>query len=282
MEIISKERFDLKGNVKEEMIQDYIFKHPEVLGLGKLVPVEREVSQNNGGRLDILMQDEDGEIRYEIEIQLGETDPSHIIRTIEYWDKERRRSPKYKHIAILIAENITNRYFNVISLFNKDIQIIAMQMTSFKENDNTLNIQFNTILDSSSYDDEEDVERIKADRKYWEGRTTKSSLDLVDKIFEDLFKDKNCVEKNYNKYYIGLLVNGSGKASIRFEPYRKWIYFKFTDKVNENTEKYFEDNGIEIKYDNVWKQYSLRINKYEDYEKIKDKLAEKVNELLDE
>lgn len=282
MEIISKERFDLKGNVKEEMIQDYIFKHSEVLGLGKLVPVEREVSQNNGGRLDILMQDEDGEIRYEIEIQLGETDPSHIIRTIECWDKERRRSPKYKHIAILIAENITNRYFNVISLFNKDIQIIAMQMTSFKENDNTLNIQFNTILDSSSYDDEEDVERIKADRKYWEGRTTKSSLDLVDKIFEDLFKDKNCVEKNYNKYYIGLLVNGSGKASIRFEPYRKWIYFKFTDKVNENTEKYFEDNGIEIKYDNVWKQYSLRINKYEDYEKIKDKLAEKVNELLDE
>lgn len=282
MEIISKERFDLKGNVKEEMIQDYIFKHPEVLGLGKLVPVEREVSQNNGGRLDILMQDEDGEIRYEIEIQLGETDPSHIIRTIEYWDKERRRSPKYKHIAILIAENITNRYFNVISLFNKDIQIIAMQMTSFKENDNTLNIQFNTILDSSSYDDDEDVERIKADRKYWEGRTTKSSLDLIDKIFEDLFKDKNCVEKNYNKYYIGLLVNGSGKASIRFEPYRKWIYFKFTDKVNENTEKYFEDNGIEIKYDNVWKQYSLRINKYEDYEKIKDKLAEKVNELLDE
>jgi len=37
------------------------------------------------GRLDLLLQDAN-QRRYEVEIQLGATDESHIIRTIEYWD----------------------------------------------------------------------------------------------------------------------------------------------------------------------------------------------------
>jgi len=32
--------------------------------------------------------------RYHVELQLGATDESHIIRTIEYWDTERRRWPQ--------------------------------------------------------------------------------------------------------------------------------------------------------------------------------------------
>ena len=45
--------------------------------------------------------------RYEVEIQLGTTDESHIIRTIEYWDIERRRYPQYDHVAVIVAEEIT-------------------------------------------------------------------------------------------------------------------------------------------------------------------------------
>ena len=30
---------------------------------------------------------------YEVEVMLGETDPSHIIRCIEYWDIEKRKYP---------------------------------------------------------------------------------------------------------------------------------------------------------------------------------------------
>jgi hypothetical protein len=35
------------------------------------------------GRLDLLLQDSETNRRYEIEIQLGATDETHIIRTIE-------------------------------------------------------------------------------------------------------------------------------------------------------------------------------------------------------
>ena len=38
----------------------------------------------------LLLQEADGHGRYEVEIQLGASDESHIIRTIEYWDIERK------------------------------------------------------------------------------------------------------------------------------------------------------------------------------------------------
>jgi hypothetical protein len=41
---------------------------------------------------------------------LGELDPSHIIRAIEYWDIERIRFPKRIHRAVIIAEEITSRF----------------------------------------------------------------------------------------------------------------------------------------------------------------------------
>jgi hypothetical protein len=47
--------------------------------------------QPHAGRLDLLLEDEDQERRYEVEIQLGPTDEAHIIRTIEYWDIEWKR-----------------------------------------------------------------------------------------------------------------------------------------------------------------------------------------------
>src|SRR5438128_12377441 len=70
--------------------------------------------------------------RYEVEIQLGKVDETHIIRTIEYWDIERRRYPQYDHCAVLIAEDITSRFLNVISLFNGAVPLIAIQMQALR------------------------------------------------------------------------------------------------------------------------------------------------------
>ena len=47
---------------------------------------------------------DDNDTRYEIEIQLGATDPSHIIRTIEYRDNEKKRYPQYDHCALLLPK----------------------------------------------------------------------------------------------------------------------------------------------------------------------------------
>ena len=60
-------------------------------------------------------------------MQLGGTDESHIIRTIEYGDIENKRYPQYDHVAVLVAEDITARFLNVISLFNGFIPLVAIR-----------------------------------------------------------------------------------------------------------------------------------------------------------
>src|SRR6202035_3730526 len=112
----------------EKWVQDLIANDPSVLGLGDLVMRDRERIQPRAGRLDLLLQDPDTKRRYEVELQLGATDEAHIIRSVEYWDIERKRYPQYDHCAVLIAEDVTSRFLNVVSLFNGTIPLIAIQM----------------------------------------------------------------------------------------------------------------------------------------------------------
>src|SRR5215207_11385280 len=112
----------------EKWVQDRIAEKPSILGLGDVVMKDKERIQPRAGRLDLLLQETDGNRRYEVEIQLGATDEAHIIRTIEYWDIERKRYPQYEHCAVLVAEDITSRFLNVVSLFNGTIPLIALKL----------------------------------------------------------------------------------------------------------------------------------------------------------
>jgi hypothetical protein len=121
---IKPELIALKGNpeLNEKWVQKIIADDPSILGLGDVILKESERIQPSGGRLDLLFYDPDANRRYEVEIQLGSSDETHIIRTIEYWDYERRRYPQYEHCAVLIAEDVTSRFLNVIALFNGDLK----------------------------------------------------------------------------------------------------------------------------------------------------------------
>ena len=154
--LISMERISLKNNpnIKEDTIQKYIYENPSVLGLGELSGIQREKIQPAGGRIDLLMTDDEN-TRYEIEIQLGATDPSHIVRTIEYWDIEKKRYPQYDHCAVIIAEEITGRFMNVISLFNGTIPLIAMQVSAFKNGDD-ISLVFTKVIDRVTFGNDED------------------------------------------------------------------------------------------------------------------------------
>jgi hypothetical protein len=85
------ERFSLKlhASLNEQWVQGLIAADPAILGLGDLVLRDKERIQPRAGRLDLLLQDAEKR-RYEVEVQLGPTDEAHIIRTIEYWDIERK------------------------------------------------------------------------------------------------------------------------------------------------------------------------------------------------
>jgi hypothetical protein len=120
MNIEKANRILMKSNssYSERWLQSQLVLDPSILNLGDIFLKDQERRQISGGRLDMLFEDVDGNTRYEVELQLGATDETHIIRTIEYWDLERKRYPNYEHVAVIVAEDITTRFFNVISLFN--------------------------------------------------------------------------------------------------------------------------------------------------------------------
>lgn len=131
----------------EYWLQEQIWGNPVVLGLGELDALNKEKRQSSGGRLDLLLKDPQDDSMYEVEVMLGETDEAHIIRTIEYWDNEKRRWPQRQHYAVLVAESITRRFFNVIHILSHSIPIIAIQVALVSIGDQKA-LHFTKVLDT--------------------------------------------------------------------------------------------------------------------------------------
>ncbi len=268
MKIVSQKRIYLKSHpeVNEKVIQDFIYKDPSVLNLGDLQPVMKEKVQPTGGRLDILLSDGEKN-RYEVELQLGPTDPSHIIRTIEYWDTERKRYPQYNHTAVIIAEEITSRFQNVISLFNNQIPLIALQINATETVDGNVSIFFVKVMDKieRGSDEEEFVE--PTDRNYWEKRVGKSVMSLSDQIFEKLGVIKTGYEKKYNKVYVGLQKDGVTKNFVYIRPMKSFVHLVIrSSEYPEITEKL--SNLIDAEYDRNWPSYKIKVRRIEDLDSI--------------
>ncbi len=278
---VTMERVNLRNNpnVKEDMIQEYIFKNPTVLGLGDVTPIQREKVQPSGGRLDILLANDQG-TRYEVEIQLGATDPSHIIRTLEYWDLEKKRYPQYDHVAVIVAEEITGRFMNVIQMFNGSIPLIAIQMSAYKNGEN-LSLTFTKVIDRIILGTEDEESLEVTDRNYWENRSTTKMLRLVDEMFKSFGELTNGYEFKYNKFYIGLSKDGIVKNFISFKPKKNYVYFIVKDKENQDKINRIESEGLEVQYLPTWNQYQIRINNMEEFNRHKELLNELVRESME-
>ncbi len=158
----------LRDCAKDEYwLQDKIFEDPSVLGLGELERVSKEKPQSSGGRLDLLLKNPDDDAMFEVEVMLGETDESHIIRTIEYWDLEKRRWPKRHHTAVLVAERINTRFFNVVHILSQAIPIIGIQVSAV-ELEGKLGLHFTKMIDSYEEPDvESELPQVGYDEAYW-------------------------------------------------------------------------------------------------------------------
>jgi hypothetical protein len=258
---VKAEIFSLKDHPEfnEKWVQARIAEDPSILGLGDLTLKDAERPQPSGGRLDLLLHDPENNIRYEVELQLGKSDESHIIRTIEYWDYERKRFPQYKHCAVIVAEDITSRFLNVISLFNGNIPIIATQMKAVKV-DGAITLFFTTVLDVLTLGTEEEDDREVVDRKYWESKGTKESLKLADTLLTLVDEVAPGYALKYNKHYIGLAKQSLSQNFVSMIPRKKVILLNVKlDQVEEVASMLKETDMDVLTYDKQWNQYRLRL-----------------------
>jgi len=270
--LIKPEKISLVNHpiLTEKWVQDIIANDPSIFGLGDLILKDKERIHPKAGRLDLLLQDPDSERRYEVEIQLGKVDESHIIRTIEYWDIEKKRYPQYDHCAVIIAEDITNRFLNVINIFNGTIPLIAMKMEAFK-NGNDYWLNFTTVLNEVSLGlvEEDEIKEV-TDRSYWEKRGTPKTVALADDLVAMVNEFASGYELKYNKFYIGLAKDGQPDNFVIFRPKKANTTMEVRLELSNEIDELIGKTELDpMEYDNKWNRYRIRISK-QDLTKNKD------------
>ncbi len=262
----------------ERWLHEVIADDPSILNLGDVVVKDRERIHPGAGRLDMLLQEADGHGRFEVEIQLGTVDESHIIRTIEYWDIERKRYPQYDHTAVIIAENITSRFLNVISLFNGFIPIMALQVSAIETSDG-VGLYFTKVLDTVrlGYIDEDEETAELTDRNYWESkRGTPKTVKLADQILEITKEFISSIEQSYNKYYIGFWVEGKPLNFAICRPQKNALRLEIKLPKADEYDEIISSSGLDmLDYDKRWGNYRLRLT-----EKEIEKHKETIKQLL--
>lgn len=243
----------------EYWLRDRIYEDPSALGLGDLQAVMKEKTQAQGGRLDLLLKNpEEDDAMFEVELQLGATDESHIIRTIEYWDAEKRRWPSRTHTAVLVAEEITNRFFNVVHLLSMSVPIIGVQVNMVQVGDKK-GLHFTKVIDSYEEPEEERATQQAFDERHWV-ENCPGTLECVKWYKALLEKFYGEVPIKYFESYVSLSVGGIARV---------WVYKRKNDrglvelKLGENSLQgaadYLTKAGVSFRTGS-WGNLSFNVN----------------------
>ena len=245
----------------EAWLHDRICENTSMLKLGDLSVVERERTQYTGGRLDILLSDGDS-TRYEVEVMLGATDPSHIIRVIEYWDVERRRYPAYEHIAVLIAEEVTSRFLNVMSLLAGSIPLIAIQLNAIQVGDK-LALDFVKVLDQRALREDDTVDTTEGDevgRPAWEKKVGENGVALCDELVSLLQPHTDCeLGLRFQKRHVPVVPVGTTR-DVAFVVWPRRTFMRIQVRAENLVALQDQLNKVGIDTNMVWGGTRLRFN----------------------
>jgi hypothetical protein len=149
-------------------------------------------------------------------MMLSETDASHIIRTIEYWDVERQRYP----VSITERSSWPRKSpldfsmsfdYSIAQSSSADHCNRVERFPAFQFGDEVV-LQFIRVLDiydevSGEPEEEEGAELV--DRGYWEKKSRPESLAVVESIKALTPTTKGEPKLTYNKHHIALRTSGS-------------------------------------------------------------------------
>jgi len=259
----------------EYWLQDQIYENPTCLGLGELESVAKERQQSSGGRLDILLKNPEDDTMYEVEVMLGETDETHIIRTIEYWDNEKRKWPQRQHYAVLVAESITRRFFNVIHLFSHSIPIIAIQVNIIESN-NQKSLHFSKILDT--YEEPDDGPEEVHDEAYWRKKSN-WTLDAANELLSSVGEIFESPSLRYLKSYIAINVSGNNYFWFRRRSANKSLLgFRISNDHVDEVSKLLDEQSVSF----VQKRNRIKFTVDKDFVKKHTDLLRQIAEFVKE
>jgi len=256
------EQPSLKGHAQytEKWVRDRVAADPSILGRGDVVLADKERRRPRPGRIDLLLHDAETLRRFAVELQLGHTDEAQVIRAIESWDVERKRHPEYEYAAVVIAEEITPRFRNVLNLINSAVPLIAVLMRAFAVGEH-VTLAFATVFDGlrRGAGDESDA-MVVPDRAYWEQRGTKETAAIADELLALIHTFAPDVSLKYNKFFIGLAEHGVANNFATFETAKKALLADVKLPRTREWQTTIERAGLDlVRYDETWGAYRIRL-----------------------
>ncbi len=265
----SKASLENEG-IKEGTIRDWIGDNPDVLDLGPVIDNAVKEQVLGRGRVDLVLESSDS--HYVTEIQRGKLDADHVTRILEYWDLYRRQKPDTKCIAVLIAEDVTSRFLNVISLFNTHIPIVVIQMEALRINDSSdVYLNFVTVMHLQGRDDESDP----GNRGYWEDRA-EQTMPIANTFIDIAREVETSIEPDYLKSFISLRCDGKSRSFLRLKPQVKKLLVEVNTPECEATRK-LADAGMDVKGINTQGWFGVALTK-EDVEGSRDPIKDLIRE----
>ena len=192
---------------------------------------------------------------------------------------ERRRYPQYEHCAVIVAENVTGRFLNVIGLFNGFIPLIAIQVHAVSVEDK-IGLVFTRVLDELpvALIEEEEEAQEPTDRAYWESKGSAHTVKLADKMLNMIRNFAPGYELKYNKHYIGLAKNGRPNNFVNLKPQKSALRFELSLPQTDETSGQLEERDLEVLgYDRHWRHYKIRLSS-EDISTHEDLLTQLMRE----
>jgi predicted transport protein len=164
---------------------------------------------------------------------------------------------------VIVAEDITSRFLNVIGLFNGSIPLVAIQLSALRLGD-SVSLVCSKVLDEMRLglvDEDEEVQAV-TDRSYWEARASKHTLSMADEMLEVVRALDPDLELKYNKFYIGLAKGGQPNNFVIFRPKKDWLRLEVRLDRSDETQAQLDGSGLDVMdYDIRWERYRIRLAK---------------------
>jgi predicted transport protein len=182
-----------------------------------------------------------------------------------------------------VAEDITSRFLNVISLFNGHIPIIAIQLTAV-ETPNGIGLIFTKVLDTVKLGlvDEDEVTSEITDRSYWEShKATTDSVKIADLVLQMAKTFAPGLEQNYKKNYIGFKLGNRAFNFAMCIPRPRGMNLEIALPLSEEVDTALNATDLDVlNYNRHFGLYRIGLKKA-DLEKHKDLLLSLLRKAYD-
>ncbi len=250
LKYVASEQVSLRSHGTEAWLEQELRAKPGMLGFGPVKVMSFQRSHKNAGRLDLVLEDAENRIVYVGEIMLGTLDASHIVRSLDYWLREKTRQDRqdWEFVAFLVAEDVHgSRYAALARLLSGLLPLVVMEMTALRVRD-LLTLEFTRIFDGTQGFEAEPITEEKGDytKEDWIGKASPETVAITEAFHGFVRKADRDARLTYRKHFIGFAVGNRPANFISFHPKREFTRVHVAVEDAHGWAKKLKRAGIEL------------------------------------